>query len=148
MTCEYSVLAIEVDQGDELVVRVIRLQPEHTLAQTVILAKGLRSCLCRGHEVLDHRGRNVVAVERRLERALELAGLRDEPVALQDTVVDSRIAVLIGCERAVECVKRRGAIGLVPVGLEQRVVLRVGERHLPTVAQRDDGMLDIGVRQH
>ena len=48
----------------------------------------------------------------------------------------------------VERLERGRAIRLMTIGLQQRVVLAVGERHLLAVVQRDDRMLDVGVREH
>ena len=137
-----------VDQRNELIVRVVGLEAEHPLAQAVIPAQRLRAGFRRRDEVLDDRRGYVVAMQRRIERAGELPRLRDEPVALQDAVVDGRVCVGVGRKRAVERFERRRAIRLVPVGLQQRVVLAVGQRHLPAVVQRDDGMFDVGVREH
>ena len=44
--------------------------------------------------------------------------------------------------------ERRRAIGLVPVGRNQRVVLAVGERRAPAVLQGDRGMLHVRRREH
>ena len=44
--------------------------------------------------------------------------------------------------------KRSGAIGLMAIGLQQGVVLAVGERHLLAVVQGDHRMLDVGVGEH
>ena len=113
------VLPIEVDERHELVVGVVGLEAEHPLAQPVIAPQRLGAGLRGRHQILDDRRRNVVAVKRRLERALELARLRDEPVALQHAVVDGGVRVGIGRERLVKRVKRGGAIGLMAIGLQQ-----------------------------
>ena len=44
--------------------------------------------------------------------------------------------------------KRGRAIGLVTIGLQERVVLSVRQRRFRAVVQRDDRVLDVGVRQH
>ena len=87
-------------------------------------------------------------MKRRLERALELARLCDKPVALQHAVVHGGERIGIGREGLVKRMKRGGAIGLMAIGLQQRVVLAVGQRHLLAVVQGDHRMLDVGVGEH
>jgi hypothetical protein len=87
-------------------------------------------------------------VQGRVERALELARLRNEPVALKHAVVDRSKCVRVGREGLVERVKRGRTIGLMAVGLQKRVVLRVGQRHAAAVVECNDRMLDVGVCQH
>ena len=148
MTFEYLVLPIAVDQRNELVVRMVGLEAEHPFAQAVISTQRLGAGLRRRHEILDDRRWNVVAVKRGVERARELPRLRDEPVALQDAVVDGGVCIRICGKRAVERLECGRAIRLMTIGLEQRVVLAVGQRHLLPVVERDDRMLDVGVREH
>jgi len=84
----------------------------------------------------------------RFERALELACLRNEPIALNDAVVHRSVGVCVGRKRLVEGVECRRAIALMAVGLQQGVVLRVSQRDAAAVMQCDDGMLDVGIREH
>ena len=92
-----------------------------------------------GDQVLDDCGRDVVAMKRRLERRLVAARLREKPVALQHAVVERRVGVSVRRESLVKRVKRGGAIGLMAIGLQQGVVLAVGQRDLLAVVQRDHG---------
>ena len=62
----------------------------------MIAAQRLDAGARRLDQVLDDRGRDVVAVQRRLERALVAARARLEPVALADAVVERRVGVEVG----------------------------------------------------
>ncbi len=144
----YSVLLIPLDERHELVVRVVGLQPQHTLPQPVVPAQRLRPRLGGCDKVFDDGGGNVVRVERRLQRAAELPRLRHEPVALEHAVVHGCIRVGMRRERVVKGVKRRCAIRLMAVRLQQRVVLPVRQRDLSAIVKRNLGVPDVGIRQH
>ena len=95
----------------------------------MIAAQRLDAGSRRLDQVFDDRRRDVVAVQRGVERALVAARARLEPVALADAVVERRVgveAVLIGLVQGPE---RRGAIGLLATGGEDRAVLAVRDRH-------------------
>jgi hypothetical protein len=62
----------------------------------MVAAQRLDARAGRLDQVLDDRGRDVVAVERGLERAAVAAGARLEPVALADGVVERRVGVEVG----------------------------------------------------
>ena len=64
-------------------------------------------------QVFDDGGRNVVAVQRGIERRPIAARLRVEPVALQHAVVQRRVGIDGRFVDFVKLVKRRGAIGLI-----------------------------------
>ncbi len=98
-------------------------------------------------QVLDDRRRDVVAVERRIERRRVAARLRMEPVALQDAVVERRVGVDVGGVHLVELVKRRRAIRLAAIRGQDRAVLPVGERHFPAARQDQRRMLRVGGRE-
>ena len=127
---------------------MVRLQLQYVFAQPVIPPQRLRSGLCCCNEVLDDSRRYVVPVERRFQRALELPRLCDEPVTLQYAVVNGGVGVRVCCERLVKRMECGRPIGLVTIGLQQRVVLPVGQRGLRPVVQRNNRVLDVGVRQH
>ena len=146
-TSSYGYLPIEVDQRNRRVVGVVRVEAEHALAQPVVAAQRLGAGLRRLDQVLDDRGRDVVAVQRRVERRRVAARLRVEPVALQHAVVERRVRVDVGRVQLVERRERRGAIGLVAVGRQNRAVLAVGQRDLGAGRQRDRRVLDVGRRQ-
>ena len=109
---------------------MVRIEPENALAQPVIAAERLGACLRALDQVLDDRRRDVVAVQRRLERRPVAARLRVEPVALEDGVVERRVRVDRRREQRVVRGKGRRAIRLIAIGRENRAVLPVGERDL------------------
>ena len=80
------------------------VEAEHALAQPVIAPQRLGARLGRLDQVLDDRGRNVVAVQRRVERRRVAARLRMEPVALQHAVVERRVGVDVRLVQLVELV--------------------------------------------
>ena len=82
-------------------------RPSTRLAQPVIAAQRLGAGLRRLDQVLDHRRRNVVAVQRRVERGRIAARLRVKPVALQHAVVQRRVGVDVGLEDLVVRRERR-----------------------------------------
>ena len=89
-----------------------------------------------------------VAVKRGFQRARELPRLRDEPVALQYSVIDGGIRVRVCGKRPVKRLECGRTVGLMPIRLQQGVVLTVGQRYLFSVMERDDGMSDVRVREH
>ena len=98
-------------------------------------------------QVLEDRGRNVVAVERGLERRGVPARLCMEPVPLQHGVVDRRVGIDVGLVDLVMLVERRRPIGLVGVGVENRSILTVGQRHFAPTRQDHRRMFDVSRRQ-
>ena len=83
----------------------------------------------RADQVLDDRGRDVVAVERGLERAPVAAGARLEPVALADGVVQRGVRVERGLIGLVQRPERRLAVRLLAARGQQRAVLAVRDGH-------------------
>ena len=82
-----------------------------------------------------------------VQRCWEVTRLRGEPAFLHHAVVDGGVGVGsggIGADKGVECL---GAVGLVVVSLQHRLVSarRQGER--VAVGQRDFGTLDVRVGQ-
>ena len=100
-----------------------------------------------GDEILDHRRRNVVAVQRGIERRRVAPGPGVKPVALQHAVVEGGVGVLVVGKRLVECAIRGGPILLPAVGFEQRAVLTVAERHPLAAGQRQLRELHVGGRE-
>ena len=136
-----------LDERHEYVEQTIRGQPEHATPQPVIAAQRLDPLLGDGNQVLDHRRRNVVAVQCRVERRLVATRARVKPVPLQDAVVECGVGVLVVGERLMKRAIGDRAVILIGVGLEQRTVLAVGQRHLVAVAERNRRELDVGGRQ-
>ena len=96
-------------------------------------------------EILDDRRRDVVAVERGVERARVAPRAGLEPVALADAVVERRVgveAVLVGL---VERAERRGAVCLFAPRRQDRAVLPVRHRHV--LAGREPHGLELRVRR-
>ena len=125
-----GILPVEVDEGNRRVVRMVAVEAERALAQAVIAAQRLGSRFGFGDQILDHGGRNVVAVQRRVERRAVAAGLRIEPVALQHAVVQRRIGIDRRLKGAVKRPERRRAIGLIAVGRQNGAILPVAEGDL------------------
>ena len=141
------ILPIDVHQRNRRVVGVIRVEAQHLLSQPVVAAQRLDVGLGRLDQVLDDRRRDVVAVQRRLERRAEPARLRVKPVALQDRVVERRVGVDAAGIQLVERTPRERAVGLIAIGREERPVLSVRHRHVGAGGQPDGRVLDVGRRE-
>ncbi len=141
------VFPIEVDQRKRGVVRVVGVESEHALAQPVVPAQRLGAGLRRLDEVLDDRGWNVVAVQRRLERRRISAGSRVKPIALKHGVVQRRVRVGVRFVQFVQLAIRQSAIRLVAIRGEDGAVLAVGQRHVGAGREPDGRILDVGRRQ-
>src|SRR5213078_5030181 len=83
---------------------------------------------------VDNGARDGVAVERGVERAVEVARTRLEPVALQGRVVDRGIRVRVRAVRREVGRGRLAALALVAVLLEQRGVVAGAENDLAAIA--------------
>jgi hypothetical protein len=94
----------------------------------VVATQRLDAVLGDGDQVLDDRRRDVVAVQRRIERRLVAARAGVEPVALQHSVVERAIRVLVVGKCLVERPVGGRTILLVRIRLEHRPVLAVGQR--------------------
>ena len=115
------ILAIEVDERNRRVVGVVRREPEHAFAQPVIPAQRLGARLGRFDQVLDDRRRNVVAVQRGLERRPVAARLRVKPVALHDGVIQRCIGVDVRFVQLVILAERCRAVGLMTQKIPERL---------------------------
>jgi hypothetical protein len=102
--------------------------------------------LRRVDQVLDHRRRDVVAVQRRIQRRPITSGLRKEQVALQDAVVERCVGVDAGLEQPVEFLEGSPAIALQSIRRQDRPVLSVRQSDL-SGRERDDRVLHVGGRQ-
>ena len=76
-------------------------------------------------------------MQRRIERRLVPSRASMKPVALQDTVVQSGVRILVVRVGAMERPICRGAVLLPPIRLEKRPVLTVAQGHLFASADRD-----------
>ena len=131
----------------EGVVEVVARQAEQLLAQARVALERRRAGARRVDQRLDDGARDRVAVERGVERGLEVARLGEEPVALQRAVVDRGVGVrgrAVGAE-----VRGRGlaALGLVAVLLEQRGVVAGRQDDVAAVAEAQRRELDVGGAQ-
>ena len=75
------------------VVGIVAVELEGAPPQAVVAAQRLDAGARRRDQVVDDRARDVVAVERRVERRLVAARARVEPVALADAVIERRVRV-------------------------------------------------------
>ena len=129
------------------VVDVVRGNLQHPPAELVIAPQRRHAGPGRLDQVLDDRGRDVVAVQRGFERALVAARPRLEPVPLADRVVERGIGVQ---RRFVGLVQRRErllAVRLLVARRENGAVLAVGDGDLFPVRQRDLGELRVRGRE-
>jgi hypothetical protein len=140
------VLLVEAHERDREVVDVIRRHLQHPAAQLVVAAQRRDAGARRLDQVFDHRGGDVVAVERRLERALVAARARLEPVALADGVVERGIGVERRFVGLVQCGECLFAVGLLVARREDRAVLPVRDGDFLAVGQCDLGKLRVGGR--
>ncbi len=104
---------------------MIARHTERLAAQPVITAQRFDTSSRRLDQGFDNGGRNVVAVERRFERARVAARSRVEPVALANAVVERRVGIHRGLVGAVECAERLLAVRLLVPRREDRAVLPV-----------------------
>src|SRR4030095_2586571 len=109
------ILAIEVYEGYRRVVVVIGVEPQDPFAEAVIAPQRLSARLRRFYQVLDDRRRDVVAVQRRIQRRSIASRLRQEQVALQDAVIERRVGVDARLEEPVELLEGGPAIALVSI---------------------------------
>ena len=103
-----------LDERHEDVEQPIRVDPEHTASQTMVSAQRLDALARDRNQVLDDGRRNVVAVQRRIERRRVLPRARVKPVALQHAAVERCVRVLVVRVGAVKRAIRGGSILLVP----------------------------------
>ena len=136
-----------LDEGNEHIEQTVAVQAEHTAAQAVVPAQGLDARLGLVDERFDDRRRDVVAVQRRFERARVTASARVKPIALQHTVVERSIRVHRVRVALVKGTVRGGPVRLGPVRLEHCSVLPVRELHRIARRQLDRRKLHVGRRQ-
>src|SRR5262249_46923091 len=87
---------------------------------------------------------DVVAVQCGLQRGGVPAGLRVEPVALQDGVVERRVGIDGAPEQSVQRLEREGTIRLVTVRGKNRAVLPVGDRDVGAGRKAYGRVLHVG----
>ena len=126
---------------------MIRGHTERAAPQFVIAAQRLYARSRRVDQVLDDGCRDVVAVQRRLQRALVSAGSRLEPVALAHAVVQGRVRVQAGLVDLVQGGECGGAIRLLAPRRQDRAVLPVRDRDLLAVRERDRSKVRIRSRE-
>src|SRR5262245_1334887 len=114
---------------------MVLLELERAAAQSMVAAQRLDAGTGRRDQVVDDRARDGVAMKRGVERRLVAARAGVKPVALADAVIERRVGVERLVVRAVVREKRLTAIGLIPVGREDRAVMTVGNRDLITGAE-------------
>ena len=139
--------AVELHERDAGIVRVIRRQAEHALAETMVTAQGLGSLPGGLDQVLDDGRRNIVAVEGHLEHRAVPSCLRDEPVALQHTVVERGVGIGGTLVQLMKLVERRSAVWLASIGRQNGAVLSVRQRRVGSARQADLGKLRVCRRQ-
>ena len=137
---------IEIDERNRRVVRMVLLEAEHALPEPVVAAQRLGARLGRLDQILDDRGRNVVAVECRVERRFVAARFGEKQIALQDRVVQRRIGVDVRLVQPVQLDECLFAIGLVAVRRQDRPILTVGQRDVAG-RQPHGRVLDVGCRK-
>ncbi len=101
----------------------------------------------RGDEVLHDGGRNVVAVQRGVERRGVAARLREKQVALQHGVVERCVGVDGRLVNLVKLLIRDSPIGLVAVRRQDGAVLAVRERDLDALREPHRRILHVGRRE-
>ncbi len=126
---------------------IVPIELQRAPAQAVVPAQRLDARARRLDQRVDDGARDVVAVQRRVQRGPVAARSRVEPVALAHAVVQRRVGVERLRVRAVVRQERRAAIRLVPVGGQHGAVLAVRHRHLLAGAERDLRKLGVGRRQ-
>jgi hypothetical protein len=126
---------------------MIRVETEHPATQAMISPQWLDARTCRSNQIFDDGSRNVVAVQSGIQRGRVVTRARMEPVALQHTVVERRVGVLVGRVGAVIAAIRRGAIRLVPARFEHPAVLAVSQRNPLARTERDRRKRHVGRRQ-
>ena len=123
---------------------MIGVELEQFFAQVHIALQRVGAIANRVDQRRYHGWRNVITVERCLQRRWVFASLRFEPTTLHDAVVYRGVGVGgrgIGIE---VCLKRLCAIGLVVVGRQQSLIVARGERDFLAIRQSHFGKLDVG----
>src|SRR5207248_295153 len=129
------VLLVEGDERDREVVDLIARDVEQAATQLVIAAQRPDAGARRLDQVLDDGSRNVVAVQRRLERALVTARARLEPVALTDGIVERGIGVERRLVHFMKGGKRLLTISLLALVKKNGTILAVRDRDLLAVRE-------------
>ena len=139
-----AVRPLGVDDGHLDVVDAVAVEAERPLAQAVVALQRRRVRPRHRDQRLDHRRRDVVHVERRVERRGVAPRLRHEPVALADAVVERRVRVARRLERPEVRAERRFPVGLLARRREDRSELAVRHGDGAAVAERDRRELRVG----
>ena len=142
-----GILGVVLDERNHGVVRVVGLEAEHALAQSAVPAQRLGARLGGLNQILDNRGRNVVAMERRLERRRVAAGLREKPVALENRVIEGRVRIEARLIELVILGERGGAVSLVAIGRENGAVLPVRQHGVGARRETNRRTLQVGRRE-
>ena len=141
------ILLVERHQRNGEVVHVVRRNLQDAPPQAVVAAQRLDARARRLDQVFDDGRRDVVAVERGIERRLVAAGARLEPVALADAVVERGVRVQAGPVGFVQRDERFLAIRLLAARGEDRAILAVGDGHRLAVRQPDRRKRRVGRRE-
>jgi hypothetical protein len=126
---------------------MIGVEPEHPFAQSMVAAERLGTGLGCRDEVFDDGGRNIVAVQRRVERRGVASRLREKQVTLQHGVVERRVGIDRRLVNLVKLLICDGAIRLAAVRRQNGAVLTVGERDLAAVREPHRRILHVRRRQ-